>query len=251
MISRSLLSAATFCVVSVQVPFSASAQYTPSPKETIIIEALGHQERKVFAADGVTLLGDFLDVTHVSAQEAARKYDANEVAADKQLYGKNVLLSGTVAAINSGIGNSPYVVFDARSAFQVQAHLLTTTIDRAANLKKGQKLTLFCQGAGAIAGSPMFRRCSFADDAAVEKWGEMTRQVEAYLKGSPGASPAVQHLAIAASALAVALPANSCTTADQGCRTALSKAMNSSQFSVLVTQAADRFEAVGLAVPSR
>lgn len=249
MISPSSLSAAAFCMASVQLS-SAAAQYVPSPKEPVVIEALGHQEREVFAADGETLLGDFLDVAHTSAQEAARKYAENEVAADKQLYGKNVLLSGTVAAINSGIGNSPYVVFAARTAFRVQAHLVTTATDRAASLKKGQKLTLFCQGAGAIAGSPMFRRCLFADDAAKEKWSEFARQIEVYYKGSPDAPPAVQHLAIAASAIATALPADSCDTADKGCRAAVSKVINSSQFRVLVSQAADRFKLAGLAVPS-
>jgi hypothetical protein len=249
MISRSSLSAVAFCVASVPVS-SAVAQYVPSPKETIVIEALGHQEREVFAADGVSLLGAFLDVTHTSAREAARKYEENEVAADKQLYGKNVLLSGTVTAINSGIGNSPYLVLAARSAFQVQAHLVKTAIDRAALLKKGQKLTLFCQGAGAIAGSPMFRRCLFADDAAKEKWSELTTQIEAYHKGSPDVSPAVQHFAIAASAIATGLPSDACSTADKGCRAAVSKVMHSSQIRVLMSQAADRFKSVGLAVPS-
>jgi len=234
------------CTLSVP----AVAQHGLSPKESVVLEALGSQERQVFAADGISILGRFLNVVHTTAPEAARTYSENEVAGDKRLYRKNVLLSGTIAAINSGIGNSPYLVFVAPSALQVQAHLVSESIDRAATLKKGQRLTLFCQGAGALAGSPVFRDCLFADDAANEKWSELTTQIERYRKGSPDAPSVVQQLAIAVSAIATGLPADSCDVADKNCRAAVSKVMHSSQFSTLMRQAAEQFKLSGLSVPS-
>lgn len=228
----------------------AFAQHGLSAKESVVLEALGHQERQVFAADGISILGAFLNVVHTTAPEAARIYSENEVAGDKRLYRQNVLLSGTIAAINSGIGNSPYLVFVAPSALQVQAHLVTESIDRAATLKKGQRLTLFCQGAGALAGSPVFRDCLFADDAATAKWSELTTQVGRYRKGVPDAPSPVQHLAIAVSAIATGLPADSCVAADKNCRTAVSKVMHGGQFSTLMGQAAEQFKLSGLSVPS-
>lgn len=228
----------------------AFAQYAPSPKEAVVLEALGYQERQVFTEDGISMLGGFLDVVHTTAPAAARLYGENEVAGDKRLYRKNVLLSGTIAAINSGLGNAPYVVFAAPSALQVHAHLVKRSTDRASTLRKGQRLTLFCQGAGALAGSPVFRSCLFVDDAAEEKWSELTKQIQAYYNGARVQRTVVQHLAIAVSAIAMGLPAKSCNAADKDCRAAVSKVMHGDQFNSLMSQAIDRFKVAGLAVPA-
>lgn len=229
---------------------AALAQYVPAARETTVLESLGRQERKVFEADGISVLGAYLNVKHTNARQAARMYAQNEVAADKELYRKNVLLSGTIASINSGFGNTPYLVLESASVLQVQAHLVSGTVDRAATLKKGQTLKLLCQGAGALAGSPVFRNCQFADEAAKQKWNEVIERLEAYYKGEKATPVAVQHMAIAASAITAGLPADACRSADDNCYAAMKKVMYGDKFISLMSQATERFKAAGLAVPT-
>ncbi|QET42170.1 hypothetical protein FOB29_00375 [Bordetella hinzii] len=228
-----------------------AGQVAPPSNLANILHSIGEQERSVFAADGASLLGGFLDVRHTTAVKAARLYAENEVAADRQLYRQNVLLSGTVFSINSGLGNVPYIVLAAPTALQVQARLADEATDEAATLKKGQKVILFCRGAGAVAGSPVFRNCLFAEYAANVKWAELTREVSYFYQGQKPTSMDVVWIAGSASTIAELISPNACTTAGPDCRSAVFDAMRHKDFKSQLAATIDAFKKAGLTIPSR
>ncbi|HZH44276.1 MAG TPA: hypothetical protein VEY50_09365 [Lysobacter sp.] len=98
------------------------------------------------------------DAIKVTAAELFASYEANEVAADSQYKGKTLEITGKVAGIDSGMGDEPVVQLESSNMFQhVQARGLSK--DVAASLAKGSKITLVCEGAGEVIGSPMLDDC--------------------------------------------------------------------------------------------
>lgn len=99
----------------------------------------------------------------VTANELLNAYKNNEVAANQQFKGKNLLVSATVSSIDAGISDEPYLTLKAGSEYefnQPQAHLADAEQNKAASLSKGQKIKLLCVGNSEIAGTPMLDNCS-------------------------------------------------------------------------------------------
>lgn len=98
------------------------------------------------------------DALQVDARMLYAAYDANEVAADQQFKGKRLRVTGTVEAIDSGIGDEPVVRLSAGS-FQ-SVHVQGLAAATAASLAKGQQITVVCTGDGEVIGSPMLEDCT-------------------------------------------------------------------------------------------
>jgi hypothetical protein len=94
----------------------------------------------------------------VDARTLHAAYSANEVAADQQYKGKLLQVSGSIEAIDSGIGDEPVVRLSAGDFDSVHLKGLPSTI--AASLQKGQQITVTCTGDGEVMGSPMLDDCS-------------------------------------------------------------------------------------------
>lgn len=95
----------------------------------------------------------------LSARELWLAYDANEVAADGQYKGEQLLVTGTVAGINKNMFDEVYVELDSGEMFgAVHAQGLPT--DVAASLAKGQEITVQCEGQGLTVGSPILGECA-------------------------------------------------------------------------------------------
>lgn len=95
--------------------------------------------------------------------QLAAAYDENTVAADNQYKGKRYKVTGAVDSINTGIGGGIYITMKGGNPFlQPQFALEDSEKNAAAALKKGQKATLICTGAGDIAKTPMSRKCVFS-----------------------------------------------------------------------------------------
>lgn len=98
--------------------------------------------------------------TPVTANELFTAYEGNEVAADKQYKGQLLEVSGKVASIDSGLGDSANVSLATSNQF-----LSVTTKgddafnDAAATLSKGQDVTVVCKGDGEVVGMPMLKDC--------------------------------------------------------------------------------------------
>lgn len=100
----------------------------------------------------------------VSARQLFNAYKANEVAADRQFKNQELIVSGTVQSIESGISDGAEIKFYVGDEYGFE--FVTASGDanfdnNAANLSKGQKITLRCIGAGEVVGYPFLNNCSF------------------------------------------------------------------------------------------
>lgn len=98
--------------------------------------------------------------TPVTANELFTAYEGNEVAADKQYKGQLLEVSGKVASINSGLGDSANVSLETSNQFSsVTASGDDAFNEAAAGLSKGQDVVVVCKGDGEVIGSPMLKDC--------------------------------------------------------------------------------------------
>lgn len=98
----------------------------------------------------------------ISAGELFANYEANEVAADRNFKGQALKVTGTVQSIDSGLGDGATVNLSTGDEYgfnNVMADGDDGFDDQAAQLSKGQKITLNCVGGGEIIGSPVLREC--------------------------------------------------------------------------------------------
>lgn len=105
-----------------------------------------------------------VNVIKITARQLFNSYDANEVAADRQFKDQTLLVSGTVQSIESGLSDGADVHFNVGDEYginSVSASGDENFDNNAANLSKGQQVTLRCRGAGEIAGLPFLDQCSF------------------------------------------------------------------------------------------
>ena len=98
------------------------------------------------------------DALEVDARTLHAAYSANEVAADQRFKGQLLRVTGTIDAIDSGIGDEPIVRLSAGDFDSVHAKGLPAST--AANLTKGQEITVLCTGGGEVVGSPILDDCS-------------------------------------------------------------------------------------------
>ncbi|GAA5004802.1 hypothetical protein FNZ56_06750 [Pseudoluteimonas lycopersici] len=99
-----------------------------------------------------------VDAIKLSARDLFNAYQANEIAADGQYKGKPLEISGVIESIDSDVMDEPSVQLSVDEFQTVAAHGLPK--DVAAQLAKGQSITLNCTGAGEVIGSPVVDHCS-------------------------------------------------------------------------------------------
>lgn len=96
----------------------------------------------------------------VSAARLFNDYAANEEAADKMYKGKLLEVTGTVESINVDIRGNIYIVMPVGDFNIVQCSFSKNYKSQAANLVKGQTVTVIGEGSTTIAGSPVVRKCA-------------------------------------------------------------------------------------------
>ncbi|EGZ47756.1 OB-fold protein [Neisseria wadsworthii] len=99
-----------------------------------------------------------------TANELLKAYKENEVGANKKFKGKTLHIAATIASIDADFSDNPFLTLKAGGDMDMfnrpQAHLAKTEHDKAANLKKGQKINLTCIGNSEVAGTPMLADCT-------------------------------------------------------------------------------------------
>jgi hypothetical protein len=131
-----------------------------SETQKIIANSIIQDDVDSFLQGGDSQIAESLDAKFYPAQEIFDDYDANQVAADVKYLDKKVVVHGKIGSINSGLGNTPYVVFKIKSGFGgPQAHFSKENIPDVAKLKKGETVSLLCVASGAVVGTPMLKRC--------------------------------------------------------------------------------------------
>lgn len=114
---------------------------------------------------GLLPKADTTAVPIVSAESLWSQYHANEIAADARYNGKRLAVVGWVQEIAAGpFGNAMIVRLETGSDFSpVQATLLESEREKAAGLRKGEKVGLICIGRGMSLGAPMVDGCQIPD----------------------------------------------------------------------------------------
>ena len=96
----------------------------------------------------------------VSAVDLAREYDANTLAADQKYKGQKFKVAGKVTNINTDMLGNPYITMGGSNPFmQPQFSFSKEHAGALAQIKKGDKLVLLCEGKGDVAKTPMSGNC--------------------------------------------------------------------------------------------
>lgn len=160
-----MISAAVAAFAAVSIPSFAAGIDLPvdSKKLKKRIEETGARDLDAYDAKGI-----FKD------------YQDNEVAADGKYKGNWFVVTGKVSEISKDFLGKPYLVFamDSYGVASVRADLFgdqvcgvskekgvtsCPAVDRAAKLRKGQKIDLECKGGGMVMKMPLLRECLISD----------------------------------------------------------------------------------------
>ena len=102
------------------------------------------------------------EVLNVTADELLAAYKENELAGDKQFKGKTLIVTGVLDSIQSGFGDTPYLMLKAGDEYEFnmpQAHFNASETDSLVALKKGESIQIQCVSDGEMMGSPMLKDC--------------------------------------------------------------------------------------------
>lgn len=228
-----------------------SKGYALQPREVALLEYLLKDDVANFSNGYETALGTGL--LSVSASEVSKAYGDNQVAADQKYFKKPLLLSGKIESINSGLGNEPYIALRGLNEFlSPQVHFQKANIEKISSLKKGERLVLICDGAGSIAGTPMFKSCQFSDDYANQKITKLKTEIYNFLNGKKPSSENIAMLPIAAITIARSLPENStCFAEGNKCVKELDAVMKDNGFKNKLSAVTLELKSAGLQVPQK
>ncbi|HDR0997909.1 OB-fold protein [Pasteurella multocida] len=176
----------------------ANPIYTPTQNEIKVIEMLFNDDVDGYINDsGESLIAEKLAIVNATADELLVEYSANELRADKKFKGKEIFIKGTVSAIKSDVRDEPYVEIKTKHRFYTpQARFIKSEEDKVIELNKGDKLKLFCKGAGELAGIPLLSDCVFSTTKSEQIKNELVSEYEQLLKGDiDGVSKKIRELA--------------------------------------------------------
>lgn len=102
------------------------------------------------------------DAIMVSATELFAAYKANEIADDQRYKGKALKVPGVIEDITSDAFDKAVVQLQA-GGFMEQVHASGLSNEAAAQLSKGVRVTLLCNGGGEVIGFPLLEDCVIAE----------------------------------------------------------------------------------------
>lgn len=101
-------------------------------------------------------------VYRTTAKDLAELYKANEVAADDNIGGRKVEMTGTVQDITKNFANDVVLKLESGNRFMpVSLSMVDTEKSKASKLKKGQKITVTCEKMQLFIGAPSGGNCTF------------------------------------------------------------------------------------------
>ena len=101
-------------------------------------------------------------VYRTTAKGLAELYKANEVAADDNIGGRKVEVTGTVQDITKNFANDVVLKLESGNRFMpVSLSMADSEMVQASKLKKGQKITVTCEKMQLFIGAPSGGNCKF------------------------------------------------------------------------------------------
>lgn len=101
-------------------------------------------------------------IIKVTADQLFAEYDSNEIAANQKFKGQKILVTGTVDAIQADFSDKPVISLRAGGEYNFllpQASLAESEESKAAQLGKGQRVSLLCIGDSEVGGMAMLSDC--------------------------------------------------------------------------------------------
>lgn len=122
----------------------------------------GDEDTKEVKSDATAVAEPAEEAIVVTANELFEAYQNNEVAADQKYKGKSLEVTGTVASIDSGVGDKAIVQLTTSNQFMpIAAQGDKKFTEHAATISKGDEVTLDCKGDGEVAGFVQLGKCTF------------------------------------------------------------------------------------------
>ena len=117
-------------------------------------------EGGVSTAQGKTTAETTVETVKVKAEDLLEAFEANQVNAENQYKGKTLEITGTVDSISKDIMDDTYISLTGKGDFSwsVQCYLTKESIDAAANVKKGDTLTI-CGEYSSFSLNVIVKRC--------------------------------------------------------------------------------------------
>ncbi|MGG4609651.1 OB-fold protein [Providencia sp. Me31A] len=130
-----------------------------SSNENEILNSLINDDIETSFTGGESLFSN--NIIYSSANDMRDVYSKNEARGDKKFKGKDIIISGVVDNIHSGIGDIPQVHLKTKDKFHgVVLSFSKDYQDIPIDLDKNQKVTFYCKGSSVVVGSPTLKNCA-------------------------------------------------------------------------------------------
>ncbi len=104
------------------------------------------------------------NLVSVTSVELSKDYEENTVAADQKYKGKKFKVTGSITSIDTDFTGAPYLTLTGFNEFSnPQFKFDEDSKGKIASLKKGNKVTLICEGDGDVIKTAMSKDCSFVE----------------------------------------------------------------------------------------
>jgi sRNA-binding protein len=113
-------------------------------QEQDAMQAQNAAQRERRAQEQAATQSRWATTTPVDLRTLLADYADNEIRADAKYKGRSVSVTGVVGDVKKDVFNSPYVIVGTGLEFEVttvQCSLMTSAVDRAAGLHKGDSVT--------------------------------------------------------------------------------------------------------------
>jgi hypothetical protein len=120
----------------------------------------------------------------IPAPNYSFEYESNEISADQMFKDRMILVTGVVEEISKDIMGGGYLVLRGHKNFsRVRASLKTSSLSRAAAMKKGSKIHLVCKGKGMMLSISMLEECQFTDEYSAIAVSQAESTISKFLNG--------------------------------------------------------------------
>ena len=204
--------------------------YELSDAEMAVLDNILKDDAQSFVDGKDSLMSNEIINENISTIE--KSYEQNRLAADNKYAKKFINLKVKVIEIDS-LGNQPYLSLENHSIIPTLAFFKQDYSSKLMNLKRGDNVSLVCEGAGIVLSALQFRNCELSKDFAIHKIDEIKSRIISFLHGNP-VSENVQQLVVFSLLAERALPvSSSCFSDEKNCLSDIKKLNNDIVFGKL------------------
>ncbi|GEM_PF-1613599 len=182
------------CVLANTVAAQSLMPYRFTEAEQRESDELAQDDAAQYAKTGSSRFTFLRQARNVTASEMRDVYAANQIDGEQRFKGKYVRVEGTIIGFHSGVGDeSSLTVGDLRSSFgSPVAKFPKGKSSALANLRKGQRVAVFCDVSGVYVGTPVMRDCRMQAEVREEALTTLKSRLGGFLEGRVADAEAAQ-----------------------------------------------------------